>query len=363
MKTDIPAIARPPGHGSPAPSLSPPGGMRAVVQDGYGDADVLRATELPRPSVGRDEILVRVAAAGVDRGTWHTMTGRPYLARLALGLRRQRQPVPGLDVAGTVVAVGAAVTRFAVGDEVYGFGTGTFAEYAVAKQKRMAHKPAGLGFIEAAAVPVSAVTALMAVHDLGHVQPGQSVLVLGASGGVGSYAVQMATAAGARVTGVCSAGKADLVRSLGAVDVLDRETQDFAALGRRWDLVLDIAGNPTLSRLRRALTPTGTAVIVGGEEGGSFSGGMNRPLRAVALSLIVKQRLVMVVPRQAAADLDRLSELLAKGALRPSVSATYPLEHAADALRDLAAGKVRGKAVITVGEISGQAAHLPVAGD
>jgi len=298
---------------------------------------------------------VRVAAAGVDRGTWHAMTGLPYLARLALGLRRQRQPVPGLDVAGTVVAVGTAVTRFAVGDEVYGFGTGTFAEYAVAKEKRMAHKPAGLGFVEAASVPVSAVTALMAVHDLGRVQPGQDVLVLGASGGVGSYAVQLATAAGASVTGVCSAAKADLVRSLGAVDVLDRATEDFAALGRRWDVVLDIAGNPSLSRLRRALTPAGTAVIVGGEEGGRFAGGISRPLRAVALSLVVKQRLAMVVPRQSAADLDRLSELLANGAFRPSVGTTYPLDNAADALRDLAAGRLRGKAVIVVAEGSGPA--------
>jgi NADPH:quinone reductase-like Zn-dependent oxidoreductase len=267
--------------------------------------------------------------------------------------------MPGIDVAGTVVAVGTAVTRFAVGDEVYGFGTGTFAEYAVAKAKRMAHKPAGVGFVEAAAVPVSAVTALMAVHDLGRVQPGQDVLVLGASGGVGSYAVQMATAAGARVTGVCSAGKADLVRSLGAVDVLDRATEDFATLGRHWDVVIDIAGNPTLSRLRRALSPAGTAVIVGGEEGGRFSGGMNRPLRALALSLMVKQRLSMVVPRQAAADLDRISELLTTGAVSPSVGTTYPLERAADALHDLAAGRVRGKAVITVGDVSGPAAAVP----
>jgi NADPH:quinone reductase-like Zn-dependent oxidoreductase len=329
--------------------------MRAVVQDGYGDADVLRVTDRPRPSPAKDEILVRVVAAGVDRGTWHAMTGLPFLARLALGLRRQRQAVPGIDVAGTVVAVGAGVTRFAIGDEVYGFGTGTFAEYAVAKEKRMAHKPAGLGFVEAAAVPVSAATALIAVHDLGRVQPGQNVLVLGASGGVGSYAVQMATAAGARVTGVCSAGKAELVRSLGAVEVLDRATQDFAALGSRWDVVLDIAGNPSLSRLRRALTPAGTAVIVGGEEGGRFSGGISRQLRAVALSLVVKQRLAMVVPRQTTADLDRLSGLLDEKAITPSIGATFPLERAADALRELAAGRLRGKAVIVVAEGSGPA--------
>jgi NADPH:quinone reductase-like Zn-dependent oxidoreductase len=357
MGTDLPVTARPPASDPGASPAAQTGRMRAVVQDGYGDADVLRVADLPRPSVGKDEVLVQVVAAGLDRGTWHVMTGLPYLGRLAFGLRRQRQPVPGLDVAGTVVAVGAAVTRFAVGDAVYGFGTGTFAEYAVAKEKRLAHKPADLGFVEAAAVPVSAVTALIAVHDLGRVRPGQSVLVLGASGGVGSYAVQMATAAGASVTGVCSAAKADLVRSLGAVDVLDRASEDFAGLGRRWDVVLDIAGNPTLSRLRRALTPAGTAVIVGGEEGGSFSGGISRQLRAVALSLVVKQRLAMVVPRQAAADLDRVSELLTTGAVSPSVGATYPLERAADAMRDLAAGRVRGKAVLTVAEVSGPTAE------
>ena len=355
MNTDLPASARTPGFGSAASSPPAPGRIRAVVQDGYGDVGVLRVTDLPRPTVGKNDILVRVGAAGVDRGTWHVMTGLPYLARLALGLRRQRQPVPGIDVAGTVVAVGAAVTRFAIGDEVYGFGTGTFAEYAIAKEKRMARKPASLGFVEAAAVPVSAATALIAVHDLGRVQPGQSVLVLGASGGVGSYVVQMATAAGASVTAVCSAVKADLVRTLGAVDVLDRATEDFAALGRRWDVVIDIAGNPTLSRLRRALTPAGTAVIVGGEEGGRFAGGLSRPLRAVALSLMVKQRLAMVIPRETAADLDRLSELLNVGAITPSIGATFPLERAADALRDLAAGRLRGKAVLTVAEGSGPA--------
>jgi NADPH:quinone reductase-like Zn-dependent oxidoreductase len=359
METDIPSTARAPGRGSAASHSAAAGRMRAVVQDGYGDVGVLRVTDLPRPSVGKGEVLVRVAAAGVDRGTWHVMTGLPYLGRLAFGLRRPRQPVPGIDVAGTVVAVGTDVTRFAVGDEVYGFGTGTFAEYAIAKEKRLAHKPTGLGFVEAAAVPVSAATALIAVQDLARVQPGQNVLVLGASGGVGSYVVQLATAAGGSVTGVCSGGKAGLVRSLGAVDVLDRATEDFAALGRRWDVVIDIAGNPTLSRLRRALTPSGTAVIVGGEEGGRFAGGMNRPLRAVALSLLVKQRLTMVVPRETAADLDRLSELLAAGAFTPSVGATYPLERAADALRDLTAGRVRGKAVLTVADIGGPATDVP----
>jgi NADPH:quinone reductase-like Zn-dependent oxidoreductase len=321
--------------------------MRAVVQDRYGDADVLRLTDLPPPRVRADEVLVEVAAAGLDRGTWHVMTGRPYLGRLAFGLRRHRQPVPGLDFSGTVAAVGSDVTRFAVGDEVYGFGTGTFAEYAVAKESRTARKPVDVSFVHAAAAPVSGVTALIAVHDVGRVRAGQSVLVLGASGGVGSYVVQMASALGARVTGVCSPAKADLVHALGAVDVMDRR-EDFAALGRQWDVVVDIAGNPSLSRLRRALTPKGTAVIVGGEEGGNVAGGMNRQLRALALSPLVQQRLAMVVPRQKADDLARLSALVEEGAVMPSVGATYPLERVADAMRDLVAGRVRGKAVIVV---------------
>ena len=322
--------------------------MRAIVQEAYGDADVLRPAERPLPRALRDdEVLVRVHAAGLDRGTWHLMTGTPYAVRLAMGLRRPRQPVPGLDVAGTVAAVGAAVTRFVPGDEVYGIGTGTFAEYAVAKESKLSVKPARLTHEQAATVPVSAITALQAVTDLADVQAGQRVLVTGASGGVGSYAVQIAVAAGAEVTGVASAAKADLVRSLGATHVLDYASDDFAAVPDRYDVIIDIAGNASLSRLRRALTPTGTAVLVGGEDAGRITG-MSRQLRALVVSLFVRQRLTMRVPKERAADLERLSALIETGQVTPSVGATYPLADAADAMRELVAGRVRGKVAISV---------------
>jgi NADPH:quinone reductase-like Zn-dependent oxidoreductase len=275
------------------------------------------------------------------------MTGTPYAVRLVTGLRRPRQPVPGLDLAGTVVEVGAAVTRFAPGDEVYGIGTGTFAEYAVAKEAKLASRPAGLTHRQAATVPVSAITALQAVTDLAGVRAGQRVLVTGASGGVGSYAVQIAVAAGAEVTGVASAAKADLVRSLGAAHVLDYATDDFAALADRYDVIIDIAGNASLSRLRRALTPTGTAGLVGGEDAGRLLG-MGRQLRALVVSLFSRQRLTLRVPKESAADLERLTALIDAGQVKPSVGATYPLADAAEAMRQLVAGQVRGKVAIAV---------------
>ena len=320
--------------------------MRAIVQETYGDADMLRLEAVERPEITANEVLVRVHAAGLDRGTWHLMTGQPYVMRLGFGLRGPRNPVPGTDVAGTVVAVGPAVSRFAVGDEVFGTGRGTFAEYAVAREDRLAHKPADLSFEEAAVVPVSATTALQALTDVGRVERGQQVLVTGASGGVGSYAVQLAKAFGAEVTGVASTAKLDLVRSLGADHVVDRTRDDFADGTRRFDLILDVAGNPTLKRLRRALTPTGTAVIVGGEGGGSLTG-MSRQLRAVALSPFVRQRLTFFVARQRAADLERLVELIEAGAVTPRIDRTYPLDRAPEAMRQLEAGTVRGKVAIT----------------
>ncbi|TRW46077.1 NAD(P)-dependent alcohol dehydrogenase [Georgenia yuyongxinii] len=322
--------------------------MRAIVQDEYGEADVLRLARVPRPQIGDAEVLVQVHAAGVDRGVWHVMTGLPYLGRLAFGLRRPKNPVLGGDVAGTVVAVGSAVTGFAAGDEVYGWGKGTFAEYAVVPAARLARKPANLSFEQAAVVPVSASTAWQGLHDAGRIQAGQHVLVVGASGGVGSYAVQLAKVAGAEVTGVASTEKLDLVRALGADHVIDYRTQDWADGARRYDLILDIAGNPPLGKLRRALTPTGTAVITGGEDGGSFSGGMNRQLRALALSPFVKQRLTFFLGVVRRRDLERLTELIEAGEVTPSVGASYPLDRAPDAVRDLASGKIRGKASIVV---------------
>jgi NADPH:quinone reductase-like Zn-dependent oxidoreductase len=321
--------------------------MRAVLQDRYGTAEVLRLGSVPRPVIGDHDVLVEVRAAGLDRGTEHLMMGKPYAVRLAMGLRRPRNPIPGRDVAGTVVEIGAAVTRFAVGDEVYGVAPGSFAEYVAAPESRLARKPASLTFTQAAVVPVSAATALRALVDVGRVQAGQSVLVVGASGGVGSYAVQIAKALGAEVTGVCSAPKADLVASLGADHVIDYTRDDFADGSRHYDLVLDIAGNPSLNRLRRALRPRGTAVFVGGEDAGALTG-MGRQLRGALLSIFLKQRLALLVTKERGSDYDRLTEMIEAGQLAPSIDRIYPLEDAPHAVRQLQAGHVRGKVAITM---------------
>lgn len=322
--------------------------MNAIVQDAYGTVGVLRSGRTPRPGISGNEVLIRVHAAGLDRGTWHMMTGRPYLLRiLGFGFRRPKNPVPGIDVAGTVVAVGSAVSRFAVGDEVFGMSRGSFAEYAAVLEEKLARKPANLSFEQAAVVPISAGTALQAL-DAGRVEPGHKVLILGASGGVGTYAVQLAKSLGAEVTGVSSAGKADLVRSLGADHALAYTQDDFADGSHHYDVILDIGGNPKLSRLRRALTPTGTAVIVGGEEGGRWTGGFGRSLRAPLVSLFVRQRLAMLASKERASDLERLTPLLESGAVTPHIDRTYTLGEVQDAMGHLEAGHVRGKIAITV---------------
>jgi NADPH:quinone reductase-like Zn-dependent oxidoreductase len=339
---------QPSAKASDASDSTAPSTMQAIVQDRYGSADVLRLARITRPEPTDHEVLVRVHAAGLDRGAWHLMTGRPYVMRLGTGIRVPKNPVLGRDVAGTVVAVGAAVTRFSVGDEVFGIGRGSFAEYAVARADKLARKPTNLTFERAAVVPVSALTALQALRDAGRVQPGQQVLITGASGGVGSFAVQLAKAFGAQVTGVCSTTKLDLVRSLGADHVLDYTRDDWADGTHRYDLILDIAGNPAPSRLRRALTPTGTAVIVGGEEGGHLTGGMDRQLRALAVSMVVRQRLTGFLCKENAADLERLTQLIEAGKVTPSVDRAYQLDQVPEAMRHLDAGKARGKVVITV---------------
>ncbi len=323
--------------------------MQAIVQEAYGTVDVFRHERTARPEIADNEVLLKVHAAGLDQGTWHMMTGRPYLLRIiGFGFSKPKNPVPGIDAAGTVVAVGSAVTKFAVGDEVYGMSRGSFAEYAAVLEDKLAAKPANLTFEQAAVVPISAGTALQAVVDSGHLEAGQKVLVLGASGGVGSYAVQLAKALGAEVTGVGSTAKLDLVRSLGADHVLDYTKDDFAGGTHRYDLILDIGGNPSLSRLRRALTPTGTAVLVGGEEGGNVTGGFGRALRAPLVSLFVRQRMAMLASKERASDLDRLAEYIEAGTVRPSVDRTYRLDQVPDAMRHLEAGDVRGKVAITI---------------
>jgi NADPH:quinone reductase-like Zn-dependent oxidoreductase len=320
--------------------------MRAVVRHTYGDADVLRVEHVARPSIGDREVLVRVHAAGLDRGAWHMMTGKPYLARLVFGLRRPRNPALGRDLAGTVVAVGARTTRFAVGDEVFGTANGSFAEYVAASEDRLAPKPAGLGFLQAAVVPVSATTALQALRA-GRLEAGRRVLVIGASGGVGSFAVQLAKALGAEVTGVASTANLDVVRALGADHVVDHTREDFAD-GTRYDLIVDIAGNPTLSRLRRALTPTGTAVITGGEDGGSWTGGLDRQLRGWATSLVGRRRVRSILCKENGADLQILADLITSGQVTPSLDRVHPLEETAEAMRRLERRQVRGKVAIEV---------------
>jgi NADPH:quinone reductase-like Zn-dependent oxidoreductase len=323
--------------------------MKAIVQDSYGSSDVLRLAETARPVIADNEVLVRVHAAGLDRGTWHMMAGRPYLLRvLGFGFRRPKNRVPGIDVAGTVVAVGSAVTRFSASDEVYGMSRGSFAEYAAVREDKLARKPVNLTFEQAAVVPISAGTALQALTDAGRIEEGQSVLITGASGGVGTYAVQLAKAFGAEVTGVCSTAKLDLVRSLGADHVIDYTQDDFADGEHRYDLIIDIGGNPALSHLRRALTPYGTAVIVGGEEGGNWTGGFGRSLRAPLLSLFVRQRLAMLASKERASDLERLTPLIEASKVTPSIDRTFSLDRVPQAMRHLEAGKARGKLAITV---------------
>ncbi|MDX2379220.1 MAG: NAD(P)-dependent alcohol dehydrogenase [Acidimicrobiia bacterium] len=329
-----------------------PASMRAIVQDEYGSADVLQLTDRPVPEAGDDEVLVRVHAAGLDRGTWHLMAGLPYLIRPAYGFRGPRQPIAGIDLAGTVVAVGADVSRFGPGDEVYGTGSGTFAEYAVTSESKLSRKPTNINFEQAAAVPVSALTALQGLTDVGHVAAGQRVLIIGASGGVGSYAVQLAKVFGAEVTAVSSTSKVDVVRSLGADHVIDYTRDDFADGSTQYDLILDIAGNTRLSKLRSALTEKGTLVIVGGEEGGRWIGGIDRNLRALALSPFISQRLTMFVSKETHVDLQRLTEFIESGDLTPSVDSVVPLADAPDAMRRLEAGEVRGKTVISIADES-----------
>jgi NADPH:quinone reductase-like Zn-dependent oxidoreductase len=323
--------------------------MRAVVRLRYGGARVIEIEQILRTRIAADQVLLRVEAAGLDRGAWHLMTGRPYLLRLAFGIFRPRQRGLGREVSGTVLEVGAAVTRFSVGDEVFGIGTATFAEYAAAPEDKLTLKPATTSFEEAAVVPISGLTALQALAKPGRPVAGQHVLVLGASGGVGSFAVQLAKAAGAQVTGVCSPAKADFVRSLGADHVLDYARTDFADGTQRYDLVLDIGGSPGVLRLRRALTPDGTAVIVGGEEGGRLTGGMGRHLRALVLTRLTGRRLTTILCNEDSAGLDELAELIADGTLTPALDQVYPLERVSNAMLDLEAGKVRGKSAITAG--------------
>jgi NADPH:quinone reductase-like Zn-dependent oxidoreductase len=322
--------------------------MKAIVQEAYGSADRLRLREIGRPVPRDDEVLVEIRAAGCGPEVWHLMTGRPLVARAVLGVRRPRNPVRGWDGAGRVAAVGAKVGGFRPGDEVFGACEGSFAEYACGKAAKLAHKPAGLTFEQAAALPVSGITALQALSGPARPRPGQKVLVVGASGGVGCYAVQLAALYGAEVTGVCGPGGADFVRSRGAAHVVDYTHGDIADGPHRYDVVIDNAGQRPLSVLRRVLAPRGTLVIVGGEGGTALLGGLSRGLRAVLLSPFVGQTLRNLVAVTRREDLLTLKELAEKGDLTVPVDRVYPLDRAAEALRHLEKGHPRGKLVVTV---------------
>ena len=322
--------------------------MQAIVRDRYGSAEVLDLKAVEMPEAGDDEVLVRVRAAGLDRGAWHIMAGQPYLIRAAgYGLRRPKTAGLGSEIAGTVESVGTNVTAPHPGEEVFGTCAAAFAEYAVAQPGKLARMPANLTFEQAAAVPISAVTALQALRDHGRLEPGQHVLIVGASGGVGTFAVQIAKAWGANVTGVCSTAKVELVRSLGADRVIDYRVADITDDGRRYHLVLDIGGNRPLSQLRRVLTPRGTLVIVGGEGGDRVTGGLHRQLHAIALSPFARQRLKTFIAKENTAVLDVLRGLIEAGAVTPAVDRIVALAGVPDAIRDLAGGRVRGKLVVT----------------
>ena len=322
--------------------------MKAMVQDRYGPPDVLHMEDIDTPTVGAGDVLVRVHAAAVDPGDWALLTGVPYMIRvMGFGLRKPKVRVRGTDVAGRVEAVGSDVIEFQPGDEVLGYCDGSHAEYACAPEDKLVTKPAPLTFEQAAAVPSSGAAALQFLRDYGRVAPGQKVLIIGAAGGVGTFAVQIAKALGAHVTGVCSTAKADLVRSIGADHVIDYTREDFADGGQRYDLILDSAGNRSLTHLRRALGPEGALVIVGGR-GGRVVGGTDRNLRALMLSPFVRQRLHAPFLDADKEQLRSVTELIEAGTVIPIIDRTYPLREVQDAFRYLREGHAQGKVVITV---------------
>jgi 2-desacetyl-2-hydroxyethyl bacteriochlorophyllide A dehydrogenase len=320
--------------------------MKAIVQHEYGSPAVLELKDVDRPVVSDRDVLVRVRAASVSIGTWHLMRGQPYLMRMVTGLRKPKKSVPGMDISGIVEAAGKSVTQFHPGDEVFGWSDGGFAEYACAAESNFLTKPARLTFEQAAAVGDSAVTALRALRDKGEIKPGQKVLILGASGGVGTFAVQLAKAFGAEVTAVCSTRNAELVRSIGADHVIDYTQEDFAQSGTRYDVVIDVFGSRSLSDCRRVLTPKGTYVLVGGSTDRWF--GMSRTLKVLLVSPFVSQRLRTVLALNNKPDRVVLKELVESGKVTPVIDRTYPLSETAEAIAHVGEGHAQGKTVVRV---------------
>lgn len=322
--------------------------MKAIIQEAYGSPDdVLALRDIDTPTIKDDEVLVAVHAAAVAGHDWHVVHGLPYAARLHTGLHRPKHRVPGRDVAGRVEAVGSAVTEFRIGDEVFGWGDGTFAEHVAVPADQLAANPVNLTFAQAAVVPISGCTALRAVRDVGRVQPGHRVLVIGASGGVGAFVVQIAKVLGADVTGVCSTTNTDMVRSIGADHAIDYTLEDPAGDTRRYHLVIDLAGNRSVADLRGALTPGGTVVLVGAT-GGRWFNGMPRFMGALVATPFVTHRLRPLIHRHRKTDLETLRGLIEAGNVTPVVSAHYPLAEVPAAIRHFAHGHARGKVAITI---------------
>ncbi len=320
--------------------------MRAIVYDRYGSPEL---REIERPDVADGEVLIRVHASSVNPVDWYTMTGRPYISRLmGAGLRKPKDSILGTDLAGRVEAVGSSVTQFRPGDEVFGAKTGAFAEYVAAAGERLVPKPADLTFEQAAAVPIAALTALQALRDKGGVQPGHRVLINGASGGVGTFAVQIAKAFGAEVTGVCSTQNVDLARSIGADDVVDYTREDFTRSGRRFDLMVDVAGSRSFRECRRVLAPNATLVVVGGPKTNRLLGPLSHMLTTRLASVGRSQKVVFFVAKIKQDDLVVLRDLVESGRVTPVIDKTYALHEIRDAFRYLGEGHARGKVVITV---------------
>lgn len=321
--------------------------MKAIVQDHYGHASSLRFDDIDRPEFGEDKVLVQVVAAGVDRGALHFMTGQPYLMRLGTGLRIPKVRIPGVSYAGRIEAVGSTVTGFAVGDEVYGAARGTYAEYVTASPAKMAHKPAQLTFDQAAVLPYAIFAALQAVHDHGHVQPGERVLVVGGTGAVGSIVLQAARAAGAQVTAVAGPRHQRTATALGADHTIDYTHDDFTDGTRTYDVILDVFGRTSTRRLRRALTPRGRLVIVGGE-GDRWIGGIQRQLGATLLSPFIRQSLRVILAKENTNTLERMNDLITAGTLQPPVTQTYPLIDAGNAVAALESSSTPGRLALTI---------------
>jgi NADPH:quinone reductase-like Zn-dependent oxidoreductase len=324
--------------------------MKAMVQDRFGPPDTLQLVETEKPEIGSGDVLLQVHAAAVNPYDWHMLRGDPRIARLmgGVGLTRPKSRIAGVDVAGRIQDVGADVHGLRPGDEVFGFAWGAFAEYATADATLVVPKPAALSFQQAAAMPMAAVTALHAIRDRGRVQPGQRVLVNGAAGGVGTFAVQIAATLAAEVTGVCSAQNTDMVRSIGATHVVDYASANFADGPVRYDVILDNVGNRTIRDLRRAITPTGTVIVNGGGSPGHIIGAVGSILRAAIVNLFVRQQITMVPTRWSRDDLLAVAEMVENSTLRPIIDRTYPLVDTAAGLKYVEAGHARGKVIITV---------------